>query len=170
MKQKVIGVARWVVLFASFPLSGLAVFTAVGPVTSPGLALLGGLLVGVAVGAAESWALGRDLARWTLASGIGLAVGAMLATFVPWPLVGAGIAGLVMAAAQLLASPPLRAWAWLVLGTAGWIVGWAVSLFLAINTEQGFVVFGSTGAIAFVLLVFGITRIPALRRPTAVAA
>jgi hypothetical protein len=165
---------RWIVLGLSFPIGGLIVFTALGPVTTPGLALGGGALAGLVIGAAESWALRLPLPRWTLATSIGLAIGSLLAAFVTPVLgegvlstiVGALISGLVTAGAQLLAGPPLARPLWLLVRTAAWIVGWVVSLFLAINVEQGFIVFGSTGALVFAVAMFLTVKFGA-RKPVA---
>jgi hypothetical protein len=157
---------RWIVLGLSFPIGGLIVFTSLGPVTTPGLALGGGALAGLVIGAAEAWALRLPLPRWTLATSVGLAAGSLLAALVT-PLLGEGVlstiagalvSGVVTAGAQLLAGPPLAPPIWLAVRTAAWIVGWVVSLFLAINTEQGFIVFGSTGALVFVVAMFLTTR------------
>ena len=141
---------RWILLGLSFPVGGLIVWLALGPVTDPGLALAGGAVAGLLIGAAESFALRLPLARWTLATGTGLAIGSLLAGLVS-PLLGesilgtivtALIAGATTAATQLLAGPPLARPLWLVVRTLAWVVGWVVSLVLAINVTQGFIVFG----------------------------
>jgi hypothetical protein len=156
---------RWIALGLSFPIGGLIVFLALGPVTSPGLALAGGALAGIVIGAAEAWALRLPLARWILATAIGLAIGSLLATLVA-PLLGPGIlntivtaliAGLATAAAQLVAGPPLARPLWLLVRTVAWVVAWLVSLVIAINVEQGFIVFGSSGALVFAVGMFLVT-------------
>ena len=156
---------RWIVLGLSFPIGGLIVFTALGPVTTPGLALAGGALAGIVIGAAEAWALRLPLARWTLATAVGLAIGSLLAALAA-PLLGPGIlgtivtaliAGLATAGAQLVAGPLLAQPLWLLVRTAAWVVAWVVSLVIAINVEQGFIVFGSSGALVFAAGMFLVT-------------
>jgi len=157
---------RWILLGLSFPIGGLLVWTALGPVTTPGLALGGGIVAGLVIGAAEAFALRLPLARWAVGTSVGLGVGSLLAALAA-PLLGPGIlstivtaliSGVVTAAAQLLAEPPLARPLWLLVRTGVWVVGWVVSLFLAINVDQGFIVFGSTGALVFAVALFLIVK------------
>ncbi len=166
---------RWILLGLSFPIGGLIVWTALGPVTTPGLALAGGAVAGIVIGAAEAVALRLPVARWTLATALGLAVGSLLAAIVG-PLLGPGILGTIVttlisgvatAAAQLVAGPPLARPLWLLARTGVWVVGWVVSLFLAINVEQGFIVFGATGALVFAVALFLIVTLDARKPVTA---
>ncbi|MFZ2963416.1 MAG: hypothetical protein WA006_01890 [Rhodoglobus sp.] len=48
-------------------------------------------------------------------------------------------------------------------GLAAWLLAWAVSLSVAIGLEQGFVVFGSSGALAFTVLL-AVTTVLVRRR------
>jgi len=159
-------------VLVSFPVSGLVAWLALGPVSSPGLALAGGLIVGLAIGATEAWALRVPVARWSLSSGLGLAVGSLLgflatraldAGVVVEGLVTAALAGLGVAVAQSLQHPPLPRFAWIGLTVGAWIVAWAVSLAVAIDTGQGFSVFGSSGALVFTAIV-AFTTILVVRR------
>lgn len=151
---------RWILLGLSFPIGGLIVWSALGPVTTPGLALGGGIVAGLLLGVAEGFALRVPVARWAVATAAGLGVGSLLAALVPSTLgivstlLSALVAGLVTAAVQLLAGPPVRRILWLLLRTVAWVLGWVVSLVLAINVEQGFIVFGSTGALVFAVGMF----------------
>jgi hypothetical protein len=167
---------RWILLGLSFPIGGLIVFIALGPVTSLGLALAGGFIVGIVIGAAEAFALRVPMIRWIVATAIGLGVGSLLAALVA-SLLGAGIlttvltalvAGIVTSAAQLLATPPLPRLNWLAVHTAGWVIAWLVSLVIAISTTQGFIVFGASGALVFTVGLFLIVHF-AGRRARAVA-
>lgn len=165
---------RWIALGLSFPVGGLIVWTALGPVTTPGLALGGGIVAGLLIGAAEAFALRLPVARWAVATSVGLGLGSLLAALVapllgvglPATLVGALISGIVTAGVQLLAGPPLARPLWLLVRTLAWVVGWVVSLFLAINVEQGFIVFGSTGALVFAVGMFLIVKF-GRRKPVA---
>jgi hypothetical protein len=168
---------RWILLGLSFPIGGFIVFYALGPITSPGLALAGGAVAGLVIGAAEAFALRVPVARWTVATAIGLGVGSLLAALVA-PLLGAGIlttvvtalvAGVFTSAAQLLAQPPLPRLLWLVVHTAGWVIAWLVSLLIAISTDQGFIVFGASGALVFAVGLFLIVKF-GRRKPVTVHA
>ena len=168
---------RWILLGLSFPIGGLIVFIALGPVTSLGLALAGGFIVGIVIGAAEAFALRVPMIRWIVATAIGLGVGSLLAALVA-SLLGAGIvttvltaiaAGIVVSAAQLVATPPLPRLIWLAVHTAGWVIAWLVSLVIAISTTQGFIVFGASGALVFTVGLFLIVHF-AGRRSRASAA
>jgi hypothetical protein len=166
---------RWILLGLSFPIGGLIVFAALGPITSPVLALAGGAIAGLVIGAAEAFALRVPMVRWIIATVIGLGVGSLLAAFVapllpagPVAVVAALVAGIVTAAAQLLAHPPLPRLLWLAVHTAGWVIAWLVSLVIAISTDQGFIVFGSSGALVFTVGLFLIVHL-ARRRARAAA-
>lgn len=169
---------RWILLGLSFPISGLIVFTALGPITTPGLALAGGTLAGIVIGAAQGYALRVPVAGWTVATAIGLGAGSLLAALVA-PLLGPGIlttivtaliAGLVTTAVQLIARPPLPRPLWLVVHTAGWVIAWVVSLIIAISTTQGFIIFGSSGALVFTVGLFLVVHFAGRRSRAAVAA
>ena len=166
---------RWILLGLSFPIGGFIVFAALGPVTSPLIALVGGFIAGIVIGAAEAFALRVPVVRWTAATAIGLGVGSLLAALVA-PILGAGIittvltafvAGIVTSAAQLLAKPPLPRLIWLAVHTAGWVIAWLVSLVIAISTSQGFIIFGSSGALVFTVGLFLIVHFFAGRRSRA---
>lgn len=168
---------RWILAGISFPLSGLLTWLALGPVTSPGLALAGGVLVGLGVGAAQAWALRVPIAPWALLSGLGLGVGSLVGALVsplltsPWAgLAAAALAGLGIASAQALLRPPLPRLAWIALVAGAWVVGWTVSLVAAIDTAQGFAVFGSSGALVFTVLVAVTVWLVARRRSTGAVA
>jgi hypothetical protein len=158
------GLPRWILAWISFPLSGLVAWLALGPVSSPGLALAAGILVGLGIGAAGAWALRVPVAPWALVSALGLGLGSLLGALaapllggiLPVPFVGlasTALAGLGLGVAQAALRPPLPRVAWVALVVGAWIAGWAVSLAAAIDAEQGFAVFGASGALLFTLLV-----------------
>ena len=160
-------VLRGIALWLSFPLTGLVAFLALGPVTSPGPALAGGVLVGLGVGLVEAWALRRPVARWAVATALGLGIGSALAVGIRdllgddagSTLLGGLLAGSAVAGAQLIAGPPLRRWIWFVLTAVAWTAAWGVSLLVAISGEQGFVVFGASGAAVFALATMLVTKL-----------
>jgi hypothetical protein len=169
---------RWILLGLSFPIGGFIVFIALGPITTPVLALIGGTMVGLVIGAAEAFALRLPIVRWTVATAIGLGAGSLLAALAA-SLLPAGplatvatalVAGVVTAAAQLLAQPPLPRLLWLAVHATGWVIAWLVSLVIAISTTQGFIIFGASGALVFTVGLFLIVRFAGRRtRATATA-
>lgn len=160
--------ARWIVHLAAFPLTGLTVWLLFGPIDSPLTAAGGGAIVGLGVGATQAWALELARpARWTAATVLGLAVGSPLGLLVGG-IPGLAITGVALALSQSLARPPLPWVWWSLLVAGGWLLAWAVSLTVALELEQGFVVFGSSGALAFTVLLAVTTAL--VRRRAAVRA
>jgi hypothetical protein len=160
--------ARWMVTFAGFPLGGFAAHLLAGPVGNAGAALLGGLITGAVLGAVQVWGLGRNrpsAGRWVAATAIGFAVGlgagaaaVDYATDLTAVLLVGGICGAAVGAAQALVLRPLLgrwALAWPLLLAAVWTAGWAVSTAIGVRIEEGFTVFGSSGA----LLVTALTAV-----------
>jgi hypothetical protein len=164
---------RWILLGLSFPIGGFIVFLTLGPITTPVLAFLGGGIAGVVIGAAQAFALRVPVLLWTIATALGLGVGSLLAALtapllpagLPATVVAALVAGIVVSAAQLVASPPLPRVLWLAVHTAGWIIAWLVSLVIAISTSQGFIVFGSSGALVFTVGMFLVVHFAGRRAP-----
>ena len=165
---------RWILLGLSFPIGGLIVFLALGPVTTPVLALAGGAIAGLVIGAAEAFALRVPFVRWTVATAIGLAIGSLVSALIA-PLLGAGVlptvvtalaAGLVAVRRQLARRAAVATPVWLLLNTAAWVVAWVVSLVIAINVTQGFIVFGSSGALVFTLGMFLVVHFAGRSRRT----
>jgi hypothetical protein len=151
---------RWAPTFAAFPVGGLAAHLLVGPVTTVGAAAVGGLVTGAAIGVAQWWALrptGPSTARWVPASALGLAAALALATAVAGTpatlgalLVQGAACGLGLGAAQagvLFGRLGTRALLWPVLLACAWALGWAVTAAVGVRIEDGWTVFGSTGAL-----------------------
>src|SRR6476646_5946910 len=70
--------ARWAVTFAGFPLGAVAARVVAGPVDDLRAALVGGLVSGAVLGAAQAWGLGRHrppVVPWIAATAVGLMVG-----------------------------------------------------------------------------------------------
>ena len=69
---------RWMVSFLGFPLGGFAAMLVVGAVDSLTAALIGGLITGTILGAAQSWAMGRSgppALQWIAATAVGMMAG-----------------------------------------------------------------------------------------------
>ena len=122
---------RWILLGLSFPIGGFIVFLDPRPVTSPVLALAGGFIAGIVIGAAEAFALRVPMVRWTVATAVGLGARKLLAALVA-PLLGAGIAhepssprssraSVTTAAQSARRAPARRACCGLHVHTAGWV-------------------------------------------------
>jgi hypothetical protein len=158
-------VGRWMVTFAGFPLGGLTAELVVGPVDGPAAAVLGGLITGTILGAVQAWGLGPrrpDPVRWAAATGLGLAVGLGVgAAVVDY---GTGLSDLVVqgavsgAAVGIAQAVVLRprlgriAAAWPLALAAVWAAGWAITTSIGVQVEDGFTVFGSSGAITVTAL------------------
>ena len=150
---------RWIPTFLAFPIGGLLALETVGSVTDPASAAAGGLVAGAVIGAGQWLALRADGIgrRWPLFTALAMAAGSAAAAAVTGAgtettdliLTGA-IAGAAVGAAQaaLLGS---RTWA--AVTAASWALGWFVSsAVLAQQADDGFVVFGSSGALLVTLL------------------
>jgi hypothetical protein len=151
---------RWLPTFLGFPLGGFLAFYTVGSVTDPARAAAGGLLAGAVIGAAQWLALrgtGIDR-RWPLVTAAAMTAGSALAalatgagtTTADLVLTGA-VAGAAVGAAQGLLLGSRIGWA--ALTAASWALAWLVSAgVLAQQADQGFVVFGSSGALVATVL------------------
>ena len=151
---------RWMATFVGFPLGGLAAALLAGPLDNLPAALVGGLITGSVVGAAQSWRMGGNgppARQWVAATALGLMVGLGVAA----PSVGYGtgraalvvqgaICGLVVGAAQAWA---LRtrlgtlALAWPPTVAVAWALGWAITTSAGIHVDEQFYVFGASGAL-----------------------
>lgn len=158
-------VLRWMATFAGFPLGAVAARAVAGPIDTPTAALIGGLVSGAVLGAAQAWALrptGLPALRWMAATAIGLMAGLGIGA----PVVGfetgladlvlqGAICGLAVGGAQALV---LRgrvgtpAWAWPPLLSATWAAGWAITTAVGVEVDDRFTVFGSSGALVVTAL------------------
>jgi hypothetical protein len=149
-------IKRWLPTFLAFPLGGFLAWLVVGSLDGPLTAAAGGLLAGAVIGAAQAFALGKG-ARWAVLTAGAMAAGTALGA----ALTGAGtdlgdlmltglVAGAAVGAAQstLFAHTRVVALAWTAVTGASWSVAWLVSwVVIGVNADQGFYVFGSSGAI-----------------------
>ena len=146
-------VARWMVSFLGFPLGGLTAMVLSGPVDSLAAAILGGLLTGTVLGAAQAVAMRFDLLTWVLATAAGLATGLAVGASVVDYGTGLGdlviqgaISGLGVGAAQslvLLRRTGPVAFLWPAYLAAAWSIGWAVTTSVGVRVEEQFTVFGA---------------------------
>jgi hypothetical protein len=150
---------RWLPTFLAFPLGGLLAFETVGSATGPATAAAAGLLAGAVIGVGQWLALrneGIDR-RWPLFTAAAMTAGSALAAAVTGAgtevsdlvLTGA-VAGAAVGAAQGLL---LGSRAWAVVTAASWALAWLISAgVLAQQADEGFVVFGSSGALVATVL------------------
>jgi hypothetical protein len=155
---------RWLPTFLGFPLGGFVALTTVGSLDNPLSAAAGGLLAGAVIGAGQWLALRSDGIgrRWIGYTAAAMAAGTALAAGVT----GAGteladlmltglIAGAAVGAAQstLLVRTRLAATAWTAVTAASWSVAWlATWAVVGLNADQGFFVFGASGALVATVL------------------
>ena len=158
-------VLAWVGAFLAYPIGGLITSLVFGRLDNAAEGILGGVVVGLVVGAAQYFALRGRLAvdwRWIAATTVGIVVGigASIALFgtentMDAILRRALLTGLVLGIAQwgLLRQYARRAWLWVPVVTVMYGIAWAVTAqVIATNVDQGFVVFGSSGALVFQLV------------------
>ena len=150
---------RWLPTFLAFPIGGYVTMQIVGGASSPLKAAAGGLIAGAIIGAGQWLALrgsGIDR-RWPVFTAAAMTAGSALAavatgagTEVADLVLTGAVAGAAVGAAQgiLLGS---RAWA--AVTAASWALAWLVSAgVLAQQAGEGFVVFGSSGALVATVL------------------
>jgi hypothetical protein len=159
---------RWLPTFLAFPAGGLLTMATVGSLDGPVSGAVGGLIAGAVIGAAQWLALGTTK-RWIAYTAGAMSVGTALAAAVT----GAGteladlivtglIAGTAVGAAQgtILAASAARSpradrarsrglvAAWAAVTAASWALAWLVTYtVVGVNADQGFFVFGSSGAL-----------------------
>jgi hypothetical protein len=159
---------RWawpVAILVGFPIGGYAANIIVGKIDSVGAALLGGLIAGAIIGAAQ-WLALRSIVPWVwvVATSVGMAsgltVGAALVDYgisrADLALMGA-VTGLAVGGLQafLLARRGSGALWWVVVNPPAWALAWFVTTFVITkNVKEHFAVFGASGALVFALLTW----------------
>jgi len=148
---------RWLPTFLAFPLGGVLTMGLVGSLDGPVTAAAGGLLAGAVIGVAQWLALGTTK-RWIAYTAGAMAAGTAVAAVVTGAGTGLGdlmltglIAGAAVGAAQ---GTILRATtAWTAVTAASWALAWLVTYeVVGAQAEQGFFVFGSSGALVATLI------------------
>jgi hypothetical protein len=152
----------WMLIALAFPAAGEIGHLVAGRVDSVSAAVMGGVVTGAGLGAAQ-WALLRRRgvsAGWIPATaaglGVGLAAGAALVSYrtdiSSLALMGA-ICGLAVGIAQgAMLGSIKRMLGWSAATAALWAVGWTVTTAGGIRVEEQFVVFGAYGAITSTFL------------------
>ena len=177
-----------VAVLLSFPIGGLIADLVVDGVDSVGTALVGGLIAGAIIGAAEWFALRRWVSwLWIAATSVGMAVGlAAGAALVDYGidrgdvvLIGAvtGLGVGVLQALVLARHQIPDAWWWAVANPPAWALGWLITSYvISTNVDERFTNFGAGGAIVFGLLTWVVLALlfraaaPEVRRTAATAA
>jgi hypothetical protein len=159
---------RWawpVAILIGFPIGGYAANIIVGKIDSVGAALIGGLIAGAILGAAQ-WLALRSFVPWVwlVATSVGMAAGLTAGA----ALVGYGVSrgdlalmgavtGLVVGGLQafLLARRGSGALWWVAVNPPAWALAWFVTTFVITrNVKEHFAVFGASGALVFALLTW----------------
>jgi hypothetical protein len=155
-----------VAILVSFPVGGYLADLVVDGVDSVGAALIGGLIAGVVIGAAEWFALRRWVSwLWIAATSIGMAagltIGAALVDFgigrgdlmLMGAVTGLGVGG--FQALVLSRSGVSGALWWAVGNPPAWALGWLVTSYVITrNIQDQFTNFGASGALVFGLLTW----------------
>jgi hypothetical protein len=155
-----------VAILVSFPIGGYLADLAVEGVDSMWAALVGGLIAGLVIGAAEWFALRRWVSwLWIAATSTGMAAGLTAgAALVDYGisrgdllLMGA-VTGLGVGALQALVLARSRipgAFWWAVANPPAWALGWLVTSYVITrNVQDQFTNFGASGALVFGLLTW----------------
>src|SRR5919108_4326766 len=159
---------RWawpLALLLGFPMGGLVANVIVGKIDSVGAALLGGLIAGAIIGAAQ-WLALRSFVPWAwiVATSAGMAAGLTAgAALVDYGisrgdlmLMGA-VTGLAVGGLQafLLAQRGSGALWWVLVNPPAWALAWLVTTFvITANVKEHFAVFGASGVLVFALLTW----------------
>ena len=155
-----------VAILVSFPIGGYLADLVVDGVDSAGAALVGGLIAGLIIGAAEWFALRRWISwLWMGATTIGMATGLTAgAALVDYGisradlLIMGAVTGLGVGALQALVlsrSQVSGAFWWAVANPPAWALGWLVTSYVITrNVQDQFTNFGASGALVFGLLTW----------------
>jgi hypothetical protein len=155
-----------VAILVSFPIGGYLADLVVNGVDSVGTALLGGLITGAVIGAAEWFALRRWVSwLWIPATTIGMAAGLTAgAALVDYGIdrgdivlmgtvtgVGVGVVQALVFARHRI----FGAFWWAVANPPLWGLGWLVTSYvITTNVKEQFTNFGGSGAIVFGLVTW----------------
>jgi len=155
---------RWIPTFLAFPLGGLLVVLALGPIRDPLAAAVSGAMVGSVLGLAQWWAL-KPLGisfDWAWATAVALMIASPIAwelvgyatsieALTLWGLISGALVGLGQALSQRLAFARVLGWA--VLVSTAWGLAWFISANVIVDAEASYAIFGSTGALTATALL-----------------
>jgi hypothetical protein len=152
----------WLLTALAFPPAGYIAHAVAGRVDSVWAAVLGGVIAGAGIGAAQ-WALlrrGGVSLTWVAATaaglGAGLAAGAALVSYrtdITSLAVMGAVSGLAVGIAQgATLGSAKRMLGWSAATAALWALGWIVTTGWGIDVEEQWVVFGISGALTFAFL------------------
>lgn len=171
----------WVLAFLGFPIGGLIASLVLGRMDNPLEAFIGGGIAGIVIGLAQYLALRQRLPvdwRWIVLTGAGLALGVGLSTAIfgagtslESVLLRAPLTGLLLGIAQwyLLRVHVRSGWWWIPVITAIFTAAWFITAqVIGLSLEQGFYVFGASGAIVYQILT-GLALGWLMRSPTHLA-
>lgn len=152
----------WIIATLAFPLGGGLATVVVGKLQDPLQGLIGGAIAGAMLGLFQYAALRRRLPiswTWMPATALALAIGVSVAVAVFGTSVTiealvlrAIPTGVVLGVIQAWLLRPYARYAWL------WVVAiallyplawWITAQVIGVSVEQGFIVFGASGALAF---------------------
>jgi hypothetical protein len=165
-----------IAILISFPVGGYVADLVVDGVDSVGAALVGGLIAGLVIGAAEWFVLRRWVSwLWILATSIGMAAGlAAGAALVGYGtsrgdiLIMGAVTGLGVGALQALVlarSGVSGALWWALANPPAWALGWFVTSYVITrNIQDQFTNFGASGTVVFGLLTWLLLAV-LLRKP-----
>ncbi len=161
-RKSITGFAGWLIAFLGFPPGGLLAYTLIGHLDNPLEGIIGGAAAGLIIGAVGWLALRRWLpvdARWIIATTVGLAAGVSLTTFlfgtdttIEAVLLRAPLTGLLMGVAQwvILRQALRQASLWIIATTLIYPLAWWITAqVITTNVNEGFVVFGASGALVY---------------------
>jgi hypothetical protein len=159
---------RWawpVAILVGFPIGGYAANLIVGKIDSVSAALIGGLIAGAIIGAAQ-WLALKSIVPWVwvVATSVGMAAGLTAgAALVDYGISRGDLAlmgvvtGLAVGGLQavLLARRGSGALSWVAVSPPAWALAWFVTTFVITkNVKEHFAVFGASGALVFALLTW----------------
>jgi hypothetical protein len=165
-----------IAILVSFPIGGYLADLVVDGVDSIGAALVGGLIAGLVIGAAEWFAVRRWISwLWIAATSIGMAAGLTAGaalvdygTSRPDIMIMGAVTGLGVGALQawvLARSRVSSALWWAVANPPAWALCWLVTSYVITrNVQDQFTNFGASGAVVFGLLTW-ILLATLLRKP-----
>jgi hypothetical protein len=153
---------RWAPTFLGFPVGGWLAFQVAGSITGPLTGALAGVIAGAVIGGAQWLALGPVVGwRWLAATVLGTGVGSSLAavatgagTTTPALVVSGLVTGAVVGAAQGVAlHRGLRVIAmWVATVSMSWALGWLATDNVIVDADNGYVAFGSSGALVATII------------------